>query len=72
MKETNKEKVDKIIKTNGYIKFRDFIDVPPGGIETQEVLRIDDCKGREYMWDGTELYRLKPLKRKLTSPELTK
>lgn len=31
-------------------------------LERADVLRIDDEKGREYMWDGNELYRLMPLK----------
>ena len=31
-------------------------------MEAGEVLRINDVKGREYMWDGTELYRIIPLK----------
>lgn len=33
-------------------------------MEQQEVLRIEDEHGREYMWDGTEFYRLLPLKGK--------
>lgn len=31
-------------------------------VEKSEVVRIEDTEGREYIWDGTELYRLKPLK----------
>lgn len=31
-------------------------------LEPQQVLRVEDEHGREYMWDGLALYRLKPLK----------
>lgn len=31
-------------------------------MESQRVLRVEDVKGREYMWDGIELYRLISLK----------
>ena len=40
-------------------------------METQEVIRLDDVKGREYMWDGIELYRLTLLKGKFGRNKLT-
>lgn len=38
-------------------------------LENQEVLRIEDEDGREYMWDGLELYRCIPLKGKFGRKE---
>lgn len=46
--------------SNSILEFRDKIIY----IECDEVLRIDDEKGREYIYDGTELYRCIPLKGK--------
>lgn len=42
------------------IQIRDLIQ----HMDTQEVIRIEDDHGREYMSDGLELYRLIPLKGK--------
>ncbi len=63
MREEEKESWE----VSDYLKFRH--KVPQENLETQEVLRIDDEDGREYMWDGTELYRLTPLKGKFGRPK---
>lgn len=43
------------------IQFKNWVSF----MESQTVLRIDDSKGHEYIYDGTELYRLIPLKGRL-------
>lgn len=37
-------------------------EIEPQSLEEVSVMRFDDVKGREYCWDGTELYRMLPLK----------
>lgn len=61
---------DSLRETGEYFSLRRKVD--KDSLEVQKVLRIDDIDGREYIWDGTELYRLTPLKGKFGRPKLIK